>query len=365
MKLPLSPQRIAAALALFFGLAFVAAGCISFDAVEFAGGSNGWAAGEHNIIRTNDGGQTWVTQYSGSDHIVGLNFIDNQHGWAVGDQSLLITTDGGTTWAPGGEPARPLLKVTFVSLTQGYGVASGSVNNPGSLVATDDGGHSWRAVSTPDPVGDVCFRNANEGWIGAITPKGPGEMINGLAVLHTVDGGASWHTQLVVPPEDLLSAGGPSFPGNVVAAQLRCASDAVWFLGLGLPAHNLVRSYRVYRMDSSGSWALRLAYPPTDVTQPGPAMGPLTFAAPDGSTAYVAGVCGACGQPAYITRTGNGGQSWSNVAIPDGLTPSTTFHLSFVSPTEGWLATHSDNANIPGKVFHTTDGGQHWVKQFG
>lgn len=354
--------RILAFVALLAASLVVVAACASYDAVNFVNGNTGWAAGNSGIMKTTDGGETWTKQYDGPAHVISLDFVDEQHGWAVGDSTLLATTDGGQTWVTAGEPSQPLLKVAFVDASTGYGIASASVDVPGSVVKTTDGGHTWQTLSTPYPAGDICFRSASEGWAGVITPKGPGDLINGLAVLHTTDGGATWRQVLSVAAQDLLSAGGPSFSGNVVAAQLRCTSGAVWFVALGLPAHQETRAYRVYRMDNAGHWALTLASTNAGAAQAAPPLGPLTFEAPDGSTAYVGGTCGACSPAASVLRTTDGGQHWTQMPAP--ADPSVSFRMSFGSPSEGWLVTHPDNPDHVGLIFHTADGGQTWQQQY-
>jgi hypothetical protein len=72
------------------------------DAVAFADGLHGWAAGD-GILATADGGRTWTRQYSGHPGIVALDALDAADVWAVGKGSLLRTTDGGHTWTDLGE----------------------------------------------------------------------------------------------------------------------------------------------------------------------------------------------------------------------------------------------------------------------
>lgn len=341
----------------------VLAACASFDAVSFVDGNTGWTGGDHVILKTSDGGQTWERQYDGTAHIIDLEFVDDLHGWAVGEEALLVTSDGGATWTETGEPAQPLLKVDFVNENVGFGVASSSPDVPGSLVRTDDGGATWQTISTPNPLGDVCFQSAHDGWVGVITPPGPTDLIPGLAVLHTTNGGTSWTQVLAVAPDDLLSAGGPTPLGTPVAAQLRCEPNAVWFLALGLAAHQEVRTYRVYRMNNAGVWTLRLAQPAPAGINEGPTMGPRTFDAVSGATAFVGGVCGACESPVFIVKTTTAGSSWTQISVPDALTPFTNFHLSFATAATGWLATNPGDGK-PGEIYRTTDGGATWVKQY-
>jgi photosystem II stability/assembly factor-like uncharacterized protein len=74
--------------------------------VQFVDDTTGWVVGrtfpgaEELIIKTTDGGTTWVRQ---DDRIArqlwSAHFTDHLHGWAVGEQgTILATTNGGTTF---------------------------------------------------------------------------------------------------------------------------------------------------------------------------------------------------------------------------------------------------------------------------
>ena len=49
------------------------------------------------ILRTTDGGTTWITQLSGTtEGLRSVSFTDANNGWAVGDNgNILHTTNGG------------------------------------------------------------------------------------------------------------------------------------------------------------------------------------------------------------------------------------------------------------------------------
>lgn len=50
------------------------------------------------ISFTYDGGESWITQYSGTDNIIDFFFTDSLNGWAVGSNGLILhTTNGGGT----------------------------------------------------------------------------------------------------------------------------------------------------------------------------------------------------------------------------------------------------------------------------
>ena len=51
------------------------------------------------IFKTTDGGETWVSQSSGTTNpLYGVSFTDANTGTIVGAAVILRTTDGGDTW---------------------------------------------------------------------------------------------------------------------------------------------------------------------------------------------------------------------------------------------------------------------------
>jgi len=66
--------------------------------VDFVDSLTGWAAGDNKIIYTQDGGNTWVTQYTNSSFFLAVHFIDTARGWVLGRDGIFYTTDGGNTW---------------------------------------------------------------------------------------------------------------------------------------------------------------------------------------------------------------------------------------------------------------------------
>ena len=63
---------------------------------------DGVASGGGLIVKTSDGGNTWVPQVSGVlNHLTSIYCLDNNTCYAVGRNGTIIkTTDGGITWLP-------------------------------------------------------------------------------------------------------------------------------------------------------------------------------------------------------------------------------------------------------------------------
>jgi photosystem II stability/assembly factor-like uncharacterized protein len=63
----------------------------------FINPDTGFVGGNNVILKTNDGGNTWLN-LSCPVYIKSMHFFDINHGCIVGNGKLLKTTDGGNTW---------------------------------------------------------------------------------------------------------------------------------------------------------------------------------------------------------------------------------------------------------------------------
>jgi photosystem II stability/assembly factor-like uncharacterized protein len=140
-------------------------------------------------------------------------FVDASRGCVVGTNSLdmgaiLTTTDGGSTWQETytTEASAPLSGVASL------GTSSFWVVGPGRLVRSTDGGTSWTSTATPHASVDqsgVCFVDALHGWVAgaAYYDSAPPNLQweAGGYVLATMDGGATWTTQVENLPLGLTS----------------------------------------------------------------------------------------------------------------------------------------------------------------
>ena len=70
--------------------------------IFFADSKKGWAVGFGPIIRTEDGGQTWMVQNNDTGTVLwGIYFDSPTRGWAVGANGVIIQSeDGGKSWTP-------------------------------------------------------------------------------------------------------------------------------------------------------------------------------------------------------------------------------------------------------------------------
>lgn len=197
----------------------------SFYAVAAPDARVVWAVGSGGkIVRSEDGGQSWTRQASGTDvNLQGIAAWDEQAAIAVGnDGVVVVTADAGQTWKRAEIPAsgnpNKLFRVRIANGTAWavgefgallrsddrgvtwtralpekdrawndiafVGDAGWLVGEFGALMKSGDGGASWEPAATPNKVSlmSVAFRDAQHGV--AVGLAG--------ALLVTADGGASW-----------------------------------------------------------------------------------------------------------------------------------------------------------------------------
>ena len=166
--------------------------------------------GRGTILKTEDGGKIWARKMARSDtpgrggrrggmraNLMGIQMISETIGFIAGSENTILkTTDGGETWVGSSERARVgetrnnLENIWFVSPTTGWVIGSF-----GTLMRTADGGETWekRNAGFDNNLFGIHFVDENTGWICGQ---------EGL-ILHTNDGGATWNQQKTESFDDL------------------------------------------------------------------------------------------------------------------------------------------------------------------
>jgi photosystem II stability/assembly factor-like uncharacterized protein len=148
-----------------------------------------WVVGDPGaILRTFNGGRTWVNQASGvSVPLYDIDAADSSTAWAVGeDGAMLKTTDYGSTWSKqnSGTDAG-LSKVVAVDSELAWACASDSTG--GFVLQTSDGGTTWnKKKEVPGAqVSGLTTVGENRVWFGAANPAAG-------YIYRSIDGGESW-----------------------------------------------------------------------------------------------------------------------------------------------------------------------------
>jgi len=192
--------------------------------VEFIDKNNGWAGGGNcigsfgwnfNIVKTTDGGDSWVKQElnfekfselvgpknkitEGNGGIRDIHFIDKNNGCAVGgvntwQQLILSTTNGGRTWV------KKSYNMEDFDLHSVYFNQSGkciAVGGGGSIFISSDNRENWikqfagSGSLSGDDIHGIFFVDSFNGYAVGFRDT----WRNGGVILKTTDGGKTWLT---------------------------------------------------------------------------------------------------------------------------------------------------------------------------
>ncbi|WNC15338.1 hypothetical protein [Brevibacillus brevis] len=313
-------------------------------AMRLASASSGWIGGDGWIARTDDGGRSWQTQWSGQEAISQIFALNGKQAWAETESAnLLRTTDGGQHWSVAGKaPNSGFLH--FVSADRAFAANA----------ATADGGKSWDALPVPQNiVGDAYFHDEKNGW--AVIQN------NGMGIVQrTQDGGKTWKTVM-----------GRKLAAPLNGALIRSVGpDDAWVEWVGDSGMSQTSYSLFHTSDGGKSWQTVVA---NSTAGGGPAPGfPLEYnggpknqgSKPgplyvvDRKTAYMGGDCPACDKPNTVGKTTDGGKTWVNE--PAAYPGYAGAILGMADAKNGWwVCTDNEKASV---MYTTSDGGEHWKK---
>ncbi len=372
-------------------------------------GARGYATGEGGtVLRSDDGGNTWLGLASGSESnlqllqevdpntivvgggctvrestdagasfhrlpvneaetgcatkVASFSFLNAATGYVEqADGSILLTKDGGQTVEPKtGVPLNGASagQILFTSPTTGFALAS--TGGSGHIYRTTDGAGSWTQVaSSPQPLSDLTFVNATT----AYAVGGNSEM------LQSTDGGSTWSNVALALP-----AGSP----RPALTQISC-SDPEHCLMATAPApaggtNALVRTTDGGKtgvlVSPSGQNLLSVAFSTatsavgvgehgaTVLSGDGGGTFPTTISHRLGATLEGPIRLGASAQDAYIpghsglvAATTNGGESWGVLRVP---TSANILDVGFPTPSVGYAV------SATGTIYRTSTAGISW-----
>lgn len=154
--------------------------CVVDDSVAYGVGR---VEGPCNILKTSDGGASWVSKALDSIayFVIDAHFFSRDTGVMVGctgtsnneNIAVYYTTDGAQTWQKTYSSSYNGhgWKVDFPSRRVGY-VAIESNQVPSPILATKDGGLSWTSKSFPAAEQGIGFINDSTGWCGFLLNQG-------------------------------------------------------------------------------------------------------------------------------------------------------------------------------------------------
>lgn len=170
-------------------------------AVSFSDPTTGYVSGEDGVVlATSDGGESWSKRPIPSEFgnpydliLSRVQFFDARQGYVLSrhTQLLLWTSDGGLTFQPRGTGSTTPRAISFLDPRTGYLAGDG-----GDVLLTDDGARTWtarRCCVQAESLYDISFLTPQRGVAAGTTLRqGSGiEQQRGL-LLATEDGGLTW-----------------------------------------------------------------------------------------------------------------------------------------------------------------------------
>ncbi len=330
----------------------------------------------------------------GAPSIYHLSMVDRANGWALSANAVLRTEDGGATWlnaTPIGLEAGFDLSASLARLDANHAWLLVALQYPvsGLLYRTNDGGRNWSVAPVPFSTGDMEFLDAERGWMMADLGAGAGSQA--VAIFRTEDGGATWRQVYVNDPT--LSGASDTLPLAGSKLGLGVLDEERAWVGGSVPMAGVLYLYTT--SDGGYSWSQQAVTPPTGYELAQTVVGaPRFFNSREGVFAATLYDAESIAMVFYVSH--DGGQTWTaaspltavgsysiasardfwvwdggpqiHVSHDGGLTWETTltdvdwssilvsFH--FVDAQHGWALT----ADASGRrsLYHTGDGGAHW-----
>lgn len=169
--------------------------------IFFLDKNNGWAVTFKNvppfnsiILRTTNGGNDWIAEEFPVPGVFmrTIYFLDTLNGF-IGGQNMMRTSDGGISWLPVEIDSSlvsglPVYKFAFVNEQFGY-ACGGFIDMAGVVWRTTNGGLNWTAAGiSPDEIFDIYIKDS----LTVVALSGDPEGFFGTGNIRTTDGGLTW-----------------------------------------------------------------------------------------------------------------------------------------------------------------------------
>lgn len=115
----------------------------NLENIWFVSPTTGWIIGSYGtLLHTTDSGETWEKQNAGFDNnLFGIHYFDEKTGWICGQEGLILHTSDGATWKQQKTGSIDNLHdIMFVDNMIGWAVGDYS-----AILHTTDGGKTWNA----------------------------------------------------------------------------------------------------------------------------------------------------------------------------------------------------------------------------
>lgn len=269
-----------------------------------------------SIMKTTDGGTSWVPQNSGSTNaLYDIEFLNADTGIAVGSAGTVLRTfNGGDTWTATSFGTSTHYKVSLINSTTI--LIGSSSSTTGRLLKSTDFGATWVSANPTgltSTVYSICIKDASTFFLGA--------GVDGIMM--TTDTGTTWSIKHAVANS--------IFDIKFINSTTGFASDS---------------KGNIYSSTNGGlNWT----------SSPSGSPKGLRAVGFNSSASFVTGNSG------NLFKTTDSGLTWS--AKHTSITQEYLRRMIFKTSTDGWICGGSSTAaDSIGFILQTTDGGNNWTK---
>jgi photosystem II stability/assembly factor-like uncharacterized protein len=328
-----------------------------------------------------------------SPAIKSIDMLDEMNGWATGEAYILRTEDGGVTWlnaTPAGLAGVDFAATSFfMNAATAWFVLPSADYTTGTLYHTADGGLTWTSNAAPFSGGSLQFLDAQSGWMLAALGAGAGS--EAVAVFQSIDAGVTWSQVYVNDPTIPGSSDSLPLSGQKSGMTFMDAAHG-WVTG-SVPMDSYVYLFKT--QNGGHGWAHQeVGLPAGFETAMTSADAPRFFTSTDGI--FHAGLYAAVSASVfYLTRDGgatwtptfpvnmvgryaianlqdvwvwdggpamlvshDSGMTWNLVNTNINVT-DTLMTIDFVNASTGWALTGDASSHY--SLYKTIDGGATWI----
>ena len=294
-----------------------------------------------------------------------VSFVDDQFGWCVGDRgTILATRDGGRSWRLQNCPIPcNLNSVHFVDRRTGWAAGGYTIpflsRSQGVVIHTIDGGKSWTQLDTSllAEIGSIHFFDKARGYI--LSNR---SLVHPSGVLTTKNGGQSWSPNSSSILRDCVNGQFTSLSDGLAVDRLGQVNQVTRGKSTLVESRSKSHLRNVQILSatdfiacgddgvivSSHDGGRNWQLPNAMKTVPA-----IDFRAieTDSTNCWIAGSPGT-----IIMHSSNSGRNWRPIETPTTLP---ILDLEFQNETTGWAV------GALGLIIHTNDGGRNWKFQRG